>query len=108
MARFPCTLKKLSLLQDMTDDARGAMTRGFQWVTGHSIDEFLEAMGKISLVLAVNGLKAGESLFAEALLETLASWQCCSVPDVDPWMAWLRSVPDADPCHPRMVRTRCG
>ena len=90
MARFPCTLKKLSLLQDMTDDARGAMTRGFQWVTGHSIDEFLEAMGKISLVLAVNGLKAGESLFAEALLETLASWQCCS-------------VPDADLCHPRLA-----
>ncbi|KAF8243705.1 hypothetical protein K440DRAFT_663934 [Wilcoxina mikolae CBS 423.85] len=69
-----CTMRKLSLRQDMSDHARDTMTRVFQWVTGYSIDEVIEAKGQINFVLAVDGLKAGESLFTETPLEIVAGW----------------------------------
>lgn len=69
-----CKLKMLSRLQIMPDDARDAMTRVFQSVSGYSIDKVIEAKGKMNLVLAVDGLKAEDFMFARAPLATLANW----------------------------------
>ena len=57
----------------------------------------------------VTGTRTGAGSAVSALGAAQEMRVCfCSVPDADPWMAWLRSVPDVDPGHPRMARARCG